>query len=175
MNGIPSWAKNLGLGIAAMVAAVGMFVTRPEFNALDARLVAIQETMNQVLLAVGGKDAKDIVAQDLPCSSEADSEKLRATLDRFWEEAKAIAHSETKQPRPTFCFGEYVVVVPNEKGGYDRLIGLYSGKLNRAFVALLHSELQSLGRCAVLHEMLHAIVGNDEKKVLALLPDCPGK
>jgi hypothetical protein len=175
MNSIPLWAKALGSVIGGVFVLFATFVTRPEFNALDARLASMQNTMNEVLLRVGGSPAR------LSADAVVDLQ-IKA-----WREAKKIAKTPKDKviaPPPTTVFFEPRFLLP----GFGRVCGwsygFWNERRNRVVLieVYVRPEETELLYAALVHEYLHFLLGleqgrlADEQTVMEAYPaECPAE
>ena len=171
MSSLPNWAKLVGSTVIGMLVILGAFVTRVEYSAqrdeTAAQLEEMRRDIKLILWRVGGReglgDAAQVDATTIPCLRETE---LNATtgraLDDLWRTAQTAAKMKATVPRPRFCFSPYPIILIDPNGELGRLYGLYNPANNTVLLAVTADEPELL-RCAVIHEMLHAILGPGHK------------
>jgi len=95
-------------------------------------------------------------------------------LDALWSRAIALvqtpdqAGAPTADDRPRFCF----VPTPLWRGN-ERILGGFDREAGAAAILLTPEELPHLGRCVIVHEMLHALLGPGREREVRRLARCP--
>lgn len=180
LNGLPTWAKNVALGVAIMVGTFGLFVTRFEYEGIASRLDSQAEIINQILWRVGGP----IPTAKQEAATEA------AAVTRAWQEALRVAKVGSAPPMPDVvidflpryiigdvqsrvCGQSFGYYVPDNKGGMRWQVRV-EAYVHEGETDTLHTTL--------VHEFLHYLLGIEqahlapEEWVYTLWPyECPAR